>query len=71
MFTLTAVYGVVTVVTAFVGGYWSDRVGTRKPFVIWSGLIAAAALTICPRWSPPRSSRWVRATRACTSWPLP
>ena len=46
VFTLTAVYGVVTVVTAFVGGYWSDRVGTRKPFVIWSGLIAAAALTI-------------------------
>ncbi len=46
VFTLTAVYGVVTVVTAFVGGWWSDRVGRRKVFVIWSGLIAATALMI-------------------------
>ncbi len=46
VFTLTAVYGIVTVVTAFVGGYWSDRVGRRKVFVIWSGLIAATALMI-------------------------
>lgn len=44
VFTLTAVYGLVTVVTAFVGGWWSDRVGKRKVFVIWSGLIAAVAL---------------------------
>src|SRR5690606_22282304 len=29
-----------------VGGYWSDRIGRRKPFVIWSGLIAAAALAL-------------------------
>ena len=46
VFVLTAVYGVVTVVTAFVGGWWSDRVGRRKVFVIWSGLIAATALMI-------------------------
>ncbi|HSO63998.1 MAG TPA: MFS transporter [Ornithinibacter sp.] len=46
VFTLTAVYGLVTVVTALVGGYWSDRVGARKPFVIGSGLVAAAALLI-------------------------
>ena len=46
VFTLTAVYGLVTVVTAFVGGWWSDRVGKRKVFVIWSGLIAAAALVL-------------------------
>ena len=44
VFTLTAVYGVVTVVTAFVGGWWSDKRAKRKVFVIWSGLIAAAAL---------------------------
>ena len=25
---------------------WSDRIGRRKPFVIWSGLIAAVALVI-------------------------
>jgi MFS family permease len=46
VFTLTAVYGVVTVVTAFVGGWWSDRTARRKIFVIWSGLIAAAALLL-------------------------
>ena len=46
VFTLTAVYGLVTVVTALVGGWWSDRIGRRKPLVIWSGLIAAAALTL-------------------------
>jgi MFS family permease len=46
VFTLTAVYGLVTVVTAFVGGWWSDRVGRRKVFVIWSGLIAASALVL-------------------------
>lgn len=46
VFTLTAVYGLVTVLTAFVGGWWSDRVGRRKVFVIWSGLIAASALVL-------------------------
>jgi len=46
VFLLTGLYGVITVVTAIVGGIWSDRIGRRKPFVIWSGLIAAAALLI-------------------------
>ena len=46
VFMLTAIYGLVTVVTAIVGGVWSDRVRRRKPFVIWSGLIAAAALLL-------------------------
>ena len=40
VFVLTALYGVITIVTAIVGGIWSDRLGRRKPFVIWSGLIA-------------------------------
>ena len=44
VFTLTAVYGLVTVATALAGGWWSDRIGRRKPLVIWSGLIAATAL---------------------------
>lgn len=44
VFWLTLLYGVVTILTAILGGYWSDRVGRRKPFVIGSGLIAAAAL---------------------------
>ncbi|HEX5407087.1 MAG TPA: MFS transporter [Pseudonocardiaceae bacterium] len=46
VFTLTAVYGVCTVVTAIAGGYWSDRIGRRKPLVVWSGLIAATALLL-------------------------
>jgi MFS family permease len=46
VFLLTGLYGVITVVTAIVGGIWSDKIGRRKPFVIWSGLIAAAALMV-------------------------
>ena len=46
VFTLTAVYGLVTIVTAYVGGLWSDRVARRKVFVIGSGLVAASALMI-------------------------
>ena len=46
VFLLTAIYGGCTVVTAFLGGLWSDRAGKRKAFVIWSGLIAAAALLL-------------------------
>jgi MFS family permease len=46
VFLLTAVYGACTVVTAILGGIWSDKVGRRKPFVIWSGLIAASALLL-------------------------
>ena len=43
---LTAAYGVCTVLTAVVGGIWSDRLGRRKVFVIVSGLVAAAALLL-------------------------
>jgi MFS family permease len=46
VFVLTGLYGVVTIVTAILGGIWSDRIGRRKPFVIGSGLIAAAALLL-------------------------
>ncbi len=46
VFLLTALYGVCTVVTAIIGGFWSDRIGKRKPLVIWSGLVAAVALLI-------------------------
>ncbi|MGO4257196.1 MFS transporter [Marmoricola sp. RAF53] len=54
VFLLTGLYGLVTVVTAVVGGIWSDRLGRRKPFVIWSGLIAAVALLVLafvPTWA--------------------
>ncbi|HEX2895296.1 MAG TPA: MFS transporter [Marmoricola sp.] len=46
VFVLTALYGVITILTAILGGIWSDRLGRRKPFVIGSGLIAAAALLL-------------------------
>jgi MFS family permease len=46
VFMLTAVYGLVTVVTAIVGGWWSDRMAQRKVFVIWSGMITAGALLL-------------------------
>jgi MFS family permease len=46
VFLLTGLYGLITVVTAIVGGIWSDRIQRRKPFVIWSGLIAAIALLL-------------------------
>ena len=46
VFLLTGVYAVVSIVTAVVGGIWSDRLGRRKVFVIVSGLVAAAALLL-------------------------
>lgn len=46
VFVLTALYGVCTVFTAFLGGLWSDRAGKRKAFVIGSGLIIAGALLL-------------------------
>ncbi len=46
VFLLTGVYGLCTVLTAVVGGAWSDRLGRRKVFVIASGLVAAAALLL-------------------------
>ena len=39
-------YAVISIVTAVLGGLWSDRLGRRKIFVIWSGLIAASALLL-------------------------
>ena len=46
VFVLTLIFGVCTVVTAIVGGIWSDRLGKRKIFVITSGLVAALALVL-------------------------
>lgn len=46
VFVLTAAYGVCTVLTAVVGGIWSDRLGRRKVFVIVSGLVAASGLLL-------------------------
>ncbi|MBV7697687.1 MFS transporter [Streptomyces sp. TRM70350] len=47
---LTAVNGVTLLATVVVGGVWSDRVGRRKPFVIWSGVLMAAATALLSGW---------------------
>lgn len=46
VFVLTAIYGLTTVVTAYLGGLWSDRLRRRKVFVIWSGIVTALALQL-------------------------
>ncbi|MEV0114586.1 MFS transporter [Streptomyces sp. NPDC050844] len=47
---LTAVNGVTMLATVVVGGAWSDRVGRRKPFVIWSGCLMAVATSLLAVW---------------------
>ncbi|MEU9466843.1 MFS transporter [Streptomyces avermitilis] len=47
---LTAVNGVTLLATVVVGGVWSDRVGRRKPFVIWSGVLMAVATAALAGW---------------------
>lgn len=47
---LTAVNGLTLLATVVVGGVWSDRVGRRKPFVIWSGVLMAIATAVLAGW---------------------
>jgi MFS family permease len=47
---LTAVNGVTLLATVVVGGVWSDRLGRRKPFVIWSGVLMAVATAVLAGW---------------------
>ncbi|WP_055566249.1 MFS transporter [Streptomyces atriruber] len=47
---LTAVNGATMLATVVVGGAWSDRVGRRKPFVIWSGALMAVATGLLALW---------------------
>ncbi|MGC9542796.1 MFS transporter [Streptomyces sp. UG1] len=47
---LTAVDSVALLATVVVGGIWSDRVGRRKPFVKWSGVLMAAATALLAAW---------------------
>ena len=47
---LTAVDTVALLATVVVGGVWSDRVGRRKPFVRWSGVLRAAATALLAGW---------------------
>ena len=43
VFVLTAIYAVTVVLTTVVFGAWSDRLGRRKVFVIWSGMVSGVA----------------------------
>lgn len=50
---LTGIYAVLTLITAVIGGRWTDAVGKRKPFVMASSaIIALAALILAffPTW---------------------
>lgn len=47
---LTAVDSVALLATVVVGGVWSDHVGRRKPFVMWSGALMAAATALLAGW---------------------
>jgi MFS family permease len=47
---LTAVDSVALLATVVVGGVWSDRVGRRKPFVRWSGVLMAIATALLAVW---------------------
>ncbi|WP_234900058.1 MFS transporter [Streptomyces filamentosus] len=47
---LTAVNGVTLLATVVAGGAWSDRTGRRKPFVLWSGVLMAAATGLLAGW---------------------
>ncbi|QUC61846.1 MFS transporter [Streptomyces sp. A2-16] len=47
---LTAVDSVALLATVVVGGVWSDRVGRRKPFVRWSGVLMAVATGLLAVW---------------------
>ena len=47
---LVTIYGVATVATTVVVGHWSDRVGRRKVFVIWSGVLIGASSLVLGLW---------------------
>ncbi|MEU6591485.1 MFS transporter [Streptomyces sp. NPDC046881] len=47
---LTAVNSLTLLATVVAGGVWSDRVGRRKPFVVWSGVLMALATAVLTGW---------------------
>ncbi|MGW4567320.1 MFS transporter [Streptomyces sp. NPDC004561] len=47
---LTAVNSLTLMATVVAGGVWSDRVGRRKPFVVWSGVLMAVATGALAGW---------------------
>ncbi len=53
VFVLTAIYAATLLSTVVVGGVWSDRLGRRRVFVCWAGIVmsvAALVLAAFPTW---------------------
>jgi MFS family permease len=50
VFILTAINAVALLLSVMVAGVWSDRVGKRRVFVMWSGLIMAVATFLLAGW---------------------
>ncbi len=50
VFVLTAVYAATLLSTVVLGGIWSDRVGRRRVFVCWAGVVMAAAALVLAFW---------------------
>jgi MFS family permease len=53
VFVLTGIYALTLLSTVVVGGVWSDRVGRRRGFVCWAGIVMAVAallLAAFPTW---------------------
>lgn len=57
---LTAIYAAALLATVVVGGAWSDRVGKRRVFVCWSGVVMSVAALLLA-WSPTWPSAVVAA----------
>ena len=54
VFILTVVNALVLLVAVMVAGVWSDRIGKRRIFVVWSGLVMGVAtllLAVWPTWT--------------------
>ncbi|MEV8378722.1 MFS transporter [Kribbella sp. NPDC056861] len=51
---LTAIYSLCVILTAVSSGSWSDRLGRRKVFVTWAGVVmavGAVVLAVWPTWT--------------------
>jgi MFS family permease len=50
VFILTALNALTLLVTVTVGGFWSDRIGKRRVFVCWSGVLMSIAAFLLAGW---------------------
>jgi MFS family permease len=50
VFILTALNALTLLATVMVGGYWSDRIGKRRVFVCWSGVLMSVAAFLLAGW---------------------